>query len=186
MCLPALAAVPSLFGMSAATAATVGTVASVAGLGLSAMGAYQQSKAAQASADYQAQIARNNAVAQEQQAKDALSRGDDEVARLRRIAGQVKGSQRASMAARGLDLNEGSALKLQEDTDFFGAVDQTTARNNAKREAWGYTNGAANSSANAELYNYNARSQSPGLATATSLLTGAGAVADRWYKYRAA
>ena len=150
MCVPALAAVPALFGAGATAAGTIGTIASAAGLGLTAMGVYQQSKAAQASADYQAQIARNNARTQEMQAQDAQARGADEEARLRRIASQTKGAQRASLAARGLDLNEGSALKLQEDTDFFGAVDQTTARNNAAKEAWGYRAGAANSSANAE------------------------------------
>ena len=46
-----------------------------ASLVMGGISAYQQSASAQASMDYQAQVARNNAITAEYQAQDAVKRG---------------------------------------------------------------------------------------------------------------
>lgn len=154
---------------------------SLAGLGFSAFGAYQQSRAAREQANYSAAVAANNARVSEWQAQDAIRRGDEEANRIAREARQLKGAQRVSLAAKGLDLNAGTAGELQDQTDFFSLADQGTARNNARREAWATRAQGSNFSAQAQAERNKAGSISPGFAAATSLIGGAGAVADKWY-----
>lgn len=190
MCLP-IAAAGAASAMSAGTAAaatagtlsTMGTLASVAGLAMSAYGMYQQSKASKDMANYSAQVAENNAKTTELQAQDALKRGDEDAAAIRRNADMLKGSQRASMAAKGLDLAEGTAAELQDQTDFFALNDQATARHNAAKEAWAIRVQGNNYRNEATAQRATAKSIRPGLAATTSLLTGAGQVASRWYDF---
>ncbi|AOS80265.1 hypothetical protein Q5W_15450 [Hydrogenophaga sp. PBC] len=160
------------------------TTLAIAGLAISGYGAYQGAQSQKAQATYNAQVADNNAKTSEYAAQDAIRRGDEEAAAIRRNADMLKGSQRASMAARGLDLAEGTAAELQDQTDFFSFADQATARNNAQREAWAIRNQGANYRSEAGMQRATARGINPTLAAGTSLLGGAGQVADRWYKNR--
>lgn len=191
MCAPAaLAAIGSWFGGTAAAgtaAATAGTAAagtaaglttaqmlslglSAAGTAISAMGAYQQSKVA-------GEVAARNAKLAELQAEDALRRGEREAAELRRRVAATKSAQRVSLAAKGLDLTYGTAADLQDQTDFFGESDVATVRTNARKEAFARRSQSAN-------FQAEALSQRPWLAAGSTLLTGAGQVADKWYTYR--
>lgn len=136
MCIPMLAPIGMALGASAGSAATIGTLVT-AGAGMSALGAYQGAQSQKAMANYNAQVAQNNAQVAEWQAQDAQRRGEEEAQAVRRQGDQIRGSQRATMAARGLDLAEGTSAELIAQTDFFSLADQTTARNNAAREAWG-------------------------------------------------
>lgn len=191
MCAPAaLAAIGSWFGGTAAAgtaAATAGTAAagtaaglttaqmlslglSAAGTAISAMGAYQQSKVA-------GEVAARNAKLADLQAEDALRRGEREAAELRRRVAATKSAQRVSLAAKGLDLTYGTAADLQDQTDFFGESDVATVRTNARKEAFARRSQSAN-------FQAEALSQRPWLAAGSTLLTGAGQVADKWYTYR--
>lgn len=161
------------------------TILMAAGLGLSAVGAYQGAQGQKNMARYNAAIADNNAKLSEYEAQDALRRGDEEAAAIRRNADMLKGSQRASMAARGLDLAEGTAQELQDQTDFFSLTDQTTARNNAQRQAWSARNMGANYRSEAGMQRVTASSISPMLSGAGTFLSGVGAVSDRWSKTKA-
>ena len=49
----------------------------------------------------------------------------------------VAGSQRAKLAAQGININEGSAYEVQSDTHNIGEQDALTIRNNALRQAFG-------------------------------------------------
>ncbi len=113
-------------GASAAVGLTL------AGGGLQAYGQYQSGRANERLMDYNARLA-------EQQAEDALARGR-EAEGLQRLKTRVTiGSQRARMAASGVDISaEGSAIDLVADTARLGELDALTIRNNAAREAWGY------------------------------------------------
>lgn len=153
-----------------------------AGLFLTAYGMHQQAQGQKSLANYNAQVADGNAKMAEYAAQDATRRGDEEAAAVRRNADMLKGSQRASMAARGLDLAEGTAQELQDQTDFFAQTDMATVRNNARREAWSIRQQGANFTSEANMQRATARSISPGLAFGTTLLTGAGQVADKWYQ----
>lgn len=176
MCLPAALGAPALL-----TGATGSAVLSGAGLAMQAFGSYRQAQAAQAQANYNAAVAQNNAQVAEWQAQDAQRRGEEEAQAVRRNADQLKGRQRVTMAARGLDLTEGTAQELQDQTDFFGLTDVATTRNNAAREAWGRRVQGSNFQAEAGMNRATARQIRPGMAAASTLLSGAGQVADRWY-----
>jgi hypothetical protein len=188
MCLPAAAfaalgassaAGTGLLGASMAT--TLATASGIAGIGMMAVGSYNQAKAQQDQANYAAQVAQNNATIAEYQAQDIERKGDEEASRLRREAAQLAGVQRNRLAAGGLDLSEGTAAELQSQTEFFSLVDQNTARSNAAREAWSKRQQGAQYSADAGMQRATASSISPGMAATTSLLGNAGRVADSWY-----
>lgn len=191
MCLPiaAAGAAAAMSGGAAAAstatlAGTLSTIGTIASIGMTAYGMYSQAKAQQGMANYNAQVAEGNARTAEIQAQQAIKRGDEEAHAIRRNADMLKGSQRASMAAKGLDLAEGTAAELQDQTDFFGLMDQATARNNARQEAWAIRAGGNNYRNEAAMQRSTARSISPGMAAATSMIGGAGQVADRWYSSR--
>ena len=175
-------------GMSAATASTVSTVAWVAGAALTANAAYQNAQAGKNQAQYAAATADNNAKLAEMQAQDIRSRGDEEANAIRRNNDMLKGSQRASMAAKGLDLAEGTAQELQDQTDFFSAYDQDTARRNAGKDAWRVRQQGSQFSSDAEMNRSMADQYSPLMAAGTSLLGSAnrGGVNARWIDQRGA
>lgn len=160
---------------------------------LSATSAYQQSEARKEQGEYNAVIARNNAKMAEYQAEDAAQRGEVEAINARRKAAAVKGDQRATMAARGLDLGEGTTLSLLDQTDYFSKVDQATIRGNAGKEAYAKKAQAANFMTEATMYQNAADSESPLLSAAaagvstyamgSSSMMGKGGttgVADKW------
>lgn len=148
---------------------TIAMIVMAAGVGVSAV-------SAQRNASVQEQVARNNAKVSEYQAQDAERRGEEQVQEVRRQAAALRGTQRSMMASRGLDIGEGTPATIVDQTDFFAQVDQNTARNNGRMEAWGRRAQGAN-------YSAEAAGISPGLAFSTSLLSGAGSVADRWATY---
>jgi hypothetical protein len=152
-----------------------------AGIGLQAYGAYQNSEATAVAYAAQAQVNRNNAMIADWQAEDALARGDRDASNVRLRARQLKGTQRARMAANGVDLGTGSALNILADTDYFADIDAGTVKDNAAREAWAIRNQAMGFRAEANLLQSRSDSESPFLAGATSLLGSAGRVASQWY-----
>lgn len=128
---------------------------------LTAVSAYGSAQTQKQTAKYQAAVAENNQKAAEWQAQDAVQRGNAAADQARRKGTQTLGSQRAAMAAAGLDISTGSALSILEDTDYFNQVDQATIRDNAAREAWGYKVQANNSAASAQMYNSTASNINP-------------------------
>lgn len=85
-----------------------------------------------------------NAVISEQGAQQALDQGQFEGSALSLKAGQLKGTQRARLAASGVDLGQGNAAEIQVSTDMMKALDMSTIAANAARSAWGYRVQAAN------------------------------------------
>lgn len=138
---------------------------------LSAYGQAQQGKAS-------AQVGRNNQIMAEYAAQDAIKRGEEDAIKVRQRGDQIKGAQRAKMAASGIDLGVGTAAELQSQTDFFGLQDVATTRNNAAREAWSDRVQGANFRAQGDF----ARQQGNLGAFSTALGT-AGQVAGKWMQY---
>lgn len=116
----------------------IAIAATIASTAVGVMGSIQQGKAAQAQANYQSQVAQNNAQISEWQAADALKRGKVEEDQHRRKVSQLIGSQRASIGASGFDLGDETSVGIVGDTAAMGELDALTIRNNAAREAWGY------------------------------------------------
>lgn len=130
-------------------------------------GAYSQSEALKSQSDYQRSMSAINARFADIQGKDAIERGEKEAQKLKKGAKRTIGAQRAALAAQGIDVNEGSALELQEDTDKLSSEDAMQIRNNAWREAWGYRVQAQNISSQSAMSSIGANAQAR-----STLLTG--------------
>jgi len=167
---------------SAGPLASISAGLQIAGVVNGAFGASRQAEATQNAYNYQAAVNRNNAQIAEWQAQDAVTRGAKAEQTQRLKAAQLKGSQRAAFAARGVALDEGSPLAILQDTDYMGEMDALTIRDNAAREAWGHRTQGANYSGDASMLSARADAESPSGAAFNTLLTGAGAVADSWYR----
>lgn len=151
---------------------------------VSAVGARGQAKAQQAGLNYQASVSDQNATLADMQARDAIRQGQGQEQNLRLQTGQLKGSQRATMAANGIDLTDtGSANDVFTSTDYMADHDAATIQNNALRQAWGYNVQAENYRNDASAKRAGASAISPNMAMATSLLTSAGSVAGSWDKF---
>lgn len=130
-----------------------------------AMSAYSQ----QQTGKFNNAMAEQNAKIQTQAAEDAAGRGAIEANAAKQNAAQVAGSQRAAMAAGGVDVGSGSSLDLLSDTARGGELDALIARNNAARESYGLQVSAADSLARGRM----ARQQGNMGAVSTILSTGA-------------
>lgn len=119
------------------TLTVAATAVAVAGQGVSAYAGYQQGK-------YESKVATVNSQLENEKARDALLRGQEEGRRFRGQVGRQVGSQRASMASNGLDLGFGNAADVVGDTVTIGAEDSATIRQNSFREARGYEISAMN------------------------------------------
>lgn len=146
--------------------------------------------------EYQAAVAANNELLAKWNEAQARERGQIGVARIGLSVRQLEGKQRAEFAARGIDVNEGSALAILDDTRYMGAVDVATAEHNTELEAYGFKVAALNAENDAALLKMgaaNARKEAAAMAGAPrsplspnaemfgTLLTGAGTVAKNWY-----
>ncbi len=162
--------------------ATIAAVASIGGTIMGAVGQLQAGDAAAKAANYNAAVARNNQIIAEQQAQDALKRGQIAEDEQRRKTAQIRGAQRASLAASGVALDQGAPLDILGDTAAFGELDALTIRNNADREAYGYRVQGMNFAAEAGLADARAGAarQAGMIGAAGTLLSGAGTVMDRW------
>jgi hypothetical protein len=101
-------------------------------------GAYQQSESLKAQGEFQQQQAEMNGRLAEMRGADALERGNRAAVEHGQKARRLIGSQRAALAAQGINIDDGSAFDVQQDAYEMSAEDQMTIRNNAWREAWGF------------------------------------------------
>lgn len=110
---------PAILPIAAAAVATMG-----------GLGVYQSAQA-------QKDVAKSNARLAQYAAADAERRGQEEAARLTREGRGLADRQRVSLAGHGLDVSFGTPADLQFETGFFAELDAQTARDNARKEAWG-------------------------------------------------
>lgn len=118
---------------------------------------------AEAQGNYEGAVADQNAGLADAQATDALARGAQAESRHRGGVRQLVGSQRAALAASGVDIGTGSAADVQADAASLGEFDALTIRNNARREAYGFQVDAANARARGAM------ARTAGRTTAASL-----------------
>lgn len=161
------------------------TTIAYAAAAMTAVSTYSQVRTQKGMAEYQAGVARNNATLAEIEARDALDRGNQRAAEMRRKYAAMLGTQRAQFAARGIDIADGSANAVLNDTAYFGQVDENTVRANAAREAWGYQVKAQNFMGDAGAYSAQADAMNPllsaGLSATSTYLSTQAAVNPKWY-----
>ena len=161
-----------------------------------------------AEAGLQSLIGDINAKMFEGNAQATLLSGQREEQKSQINTAQLKSTQRASMAANGVDLGVGSAENILTTTDVMGEIDANTIQANAVRSAWGYRAEAQNAKGQADVararqygaavmagaerdtdskaYAFamkQADNVRPSTSFGSSLLAGAGKVADSWYSY---
>ena len=145
----------------------------------SSFGTVMQAYGSYQSAEYNSQIARNNATLASYQAMDALTRGKTAEDRKRLETGLVAGKAKVRIAGSGIDVGYGSSLDRIGDIYTVGDTDALTISANAEREAWGYQTQASDYRSQAALRKAQGRFD-----VGAGLLTGAGTVASKWYTYR--
>src|SRR4051812_40125272 len=107
MCLPMAAAVPLAIASGVVGAA----------------GTLMQGAQANAQGKYEAQVDRQNAGLEVEAAHQSILAGQTERRDFWRKVAQVKGQQVASMAANGIEVDYGSAARLQDDTSMLARDD---------------------------------------------------------------
>ena len=170
-------------GFNSGQIAQASMFANIGGALSSSIGSYYSAKSQQSSLRFAADMADINARLSERSAQTVLDRGQKQVGQLTLKAGQLKSSQRAALAANGVDLGEGSAAEVQASTDILKEIDKNTIETNATYDAWGYRLQGTNYQNDAILKRAGADTISPFGAAATSLLGSAGSVASSWYNY---
>lgn len=158
-------------------------VAALAGsTGLNILGKMRQGAAANAAGRFNAKIGEINAKRLEASAQDAVRRGGIEAERATEQGAQVLGTQRATLAARGVDANFGSPMDIILATAMAIELDRNTVMENSKREADDLSVAAFNARVGASMDRAEGRNAQTGamLSSVGSLLDGGAAI----YKYR--
>ena len=158
MCLPA-AALPAL--------AIASSVASAAG---SVMGGMQ----ANAQGKYESNIAKRNAALEVEAAHESVLAGQDERRNFWRKVAQTKGQQVAAMAANGIEVDTGTAARIQEDTQNLANEDAMNLYKNQDQRRRGYLINASNYVAEAKARRQQGKAAFVGsvFGAASSLLGG--------------
>lgn len=171
------------FGISALVASVVATVVSTT---MGVVSSVQQGKAAQAQANYQAKINQRNAATAQANADDKRQEGIEEARMTRLKTAQKIGLQQASLAANGVDVSEGTALDMIEDTSAMGELDALTTRYNYEKQALAYEGQANNfnNQANLDIFAGQNAYKSGMMNAVSTGVNGLGqtvSVASKWY-----
>ena len=168
-------------GFNTGQMAQTALIAQGAGSAMSAVGSYYGAKTQKNNLAMAADAAESNARLAALGAQNVFLQRNQEVANLTLKARQVKGRQRAALAANGVAMDYGSAAEIQASTDIMKEIDLNTLEANAVRSAWGYRTQATNFTNEARTARTTASQINPTGAAVSSLLTGAGSVASSWY-----
>jgi hypothetical protein len=154
--------------MSGATTATflaiAGVAASAIGTGVAIMGQMQAASAQASAANYNAEVARNNAIAAQQQARQ------NELIQQQQSRQKIGGIT-AAYGASGIDSGSGSALDVLGSSAANAELDRQTLVFNGALQAAGYGDEAALDAARA------GSAKTAGLTSAAGLLLSGGAKA---------
>lgn len=159
-----------------------GVMTQATGAVTSAVGSYFSAQAQKNALSFQAETAAANAKLAETNAQGVLKQGDAAAHSVQLRGAQLEGTQRATIAANGLDLGEGSPARILATTKAFTSLDAQQTEANAVRAAWGYRTQATGLNNSALLDNAASENISPFESATTSLLGGAGSVASSWYR----
>jgi len=169
--------------------ATIAAIAAVASAATGAASAYQQSQAAKSQANYQSQVAANNATIAQQNAARLQQYGDIAEDEQRERIARDKSAATARSAASGFlakDTVGTTAAALQIDLAGEGEYDILKLRDRYAQQVQAAQVQGVNYQAEAGLASLKASQQNPGFALAGSLLSSAGSVysagkkADWW------
>jgi len=136
---------------------------------MGAAGALYQGFAGKQAAEYQAQVARNNATAAEQMKRYEIQKGLLEAQDQDRANAEKVGQQRSAMAASGFDMNSGTMREIGVSQTILGRTDSLRRAHAGELAGWNLQNKANNFRAEANI------AESRGKHSMLSGLFGAGA-----------
>jgi len=155
--------------------AALGAVSMVGGL----VGNIMQGQAQAATANYQAQVARNNQIIAQQNASMALQQEEPAEEAQRIKTGSMIAGITAQEAASGINPNTGSAVNVRSSAAETGELDALTIKYNYGLQARNYLTQASNFGAQATLDTAQAN-----WAAMNSILGAASSVSDKWLRYQ--
>jgi opacity protein-like surface antigen len=148
------------------------------GAGISAFGAVESGIAQQHSANYQAQVAQNNAITANQNAVYSEHAGQTQATQASLKSAEKQARVKGALAANGIDVNSGSAVDVQESQREVGKLDTETTMANANLQAYGYRTQQAGFESQEKLDKATADNAVPGaiLGATGGLLSNASAI----------
>lgn len=170
-------------GAPLAIASLALTAASAA---VAAGGAISSADAQRKSANYQAQVARNDTTTAAQNAEYATQAGQAKAYQAGIAAREQQGRVTSALAANGVDVNSGSAADVRTTQRETGALNQEQTTANAALQAYGYRTQQTSFQSQASLDAATAANAGPAGAISASgdLLSGASGLAGKWQKYQ--
>lgn len=168
-----------------ASGGTILPALAAAGMGMQAVGQLYEAQAAKQQADYMSKVATENARRSEDAANEALIRGQITEQQHRMRVSQAIGSARTAAAARGVLVDEGSALDLTSGMTAAGELDAQMIRRDTTMERRSAFDRADQFRSESQLETVRGRNvQTAGTIQAGStVLTGASLVAEKWYTF---
>lgn len=138
--------------------------------------------AARNAANYNAQVSENNAVVAKQNAESASQSGQAEIEQIGLRNANTAGRLKAAQAANNVDVNSGSAVKVQQGQDQAGQLDALNAEHDAMMKIYGYDVQATNFQAQAGLDKSEAEQDVTAgyFGAAGDLLSSASSLGPKW------
>lgn len=115
-----------------------------------AAGSIMQGMQGRAQGNMEAQVARRNEEMAVEGYRESRIAGQDERRDFWRKVGGIKGQQIASMAANGIEVDFGTAERIQDDTEMLARDDATNLYRNIENRSKGYLIEASNHEAEAK------------------------------------
>ncbi len=169
-------------GFDPVTMAVIG----ITGAATSAYGSYESGQANSKAAAYQAQVAANNAIIAQQNAKMDIQAGETAAVNSGLKTRATVGSEKATQGAAGIDVNTGSAPMVRAGTAEMGMLDALTIRSNAAKKAYGEEVAATSDTAQSQLDTMQSeQAKTAGdIGAAGTLLSGASTVGSNYLKFQ--
>jgi hypothetical protein len=157
-------------------------IASLVGAGVSAGGTVEAGAATSKAASYSATVAQNNALIASQNAKYAEQAGSAQAMATSLKGAAASGRLKAAQAANGVDVNTGSAVRVQQGERETNQLNTETVLNNAELQAYGYRANATSFTAQSGLEEAEAAQAPIGadLGAAGNLLSNASSIGTKW------
>lgn len=172
--------------MGIETLALASMAGSVGSSIIGGIGQQQQYGAQAASARYQAQVAENNRLVAEQNARYATAAGMTNAQNRDYLTAAAIGRATVAQAAGGLDVTTGSPLAVRESMRQMGRLQTLEEIQKANVDAYGYRTKATEFGAEADLQRMKAESADRAGTTALfgSILGGVSSVGDKWLRFQ--
>lgn len=154
----------------------------VAGAAVSAVGTIAGGFANQNAANYQAQVARNNSIAAQQNATEAEQAGSAKAENQSQKGAAALAKVKTAQAANGVDVNSGSAVDVQASERETNYLSTENVFHNDMLQAYGYRVQSENFQSEAALDQAKADEAVPAsvLSATGGLLSSASSVGSKW------